>query len=321
MELKITIQDPLGILASTKQLMENSRFVSINPDKIPALAERIAQQINQGTEKLPNLGNMAKDLQFNFINSAVNFCFWPEKGKEKWRVGQSQGGNDSLVACLAKAVKQGKNILQAEYLARLSLSQTAEIFQGEKQTQIPLLEQRRENLNQAGKILLKKYQGEFINLLQASNFDAIKLTKLIYTDFPSFRDIFEMDGQKIYFLKRAQLCSLGLLILQKRYPRLVKIKNLNLLTAMADYKLPQILRNFGIISYANQLASQVDNGQLIPSGSRQELEIRGATIWGIELIRQKMPRYSAAQIDHAVWLISQRQTGLKPYHRTRTIYY
>ena len=39
------------------------------------------------------------------------------------------------------------------------------------------------------------------------------------------------------------------------------------------------------------------------------------------VIRQRLEAFTAAQIDNALWFLSQDQEGLKPYHRTRTIDY
>jgi hypothetical protein len=82
-----------------------------------------------------------------------------------------------------------------------------------------------------------------------------------------------------------------------------------------------MLREFGVIEYSKNLAERIDNLILIPSGSIEEIEIRAATIWGIELIRQKLGKYSAREIDNALWFLSQDQIGRKPFHRTYTIYY
>lgn len=100
------------------------------------------------------------------------------------------------------------------------------------------------------------------------------------------------------------------------------MKNIECLTAFSDYRLPQILREFSVIKYAKTLASKIDNYVLIPSGSCEEIEIRAATIWGVELIRQKLEKFPASKIDFALWLLSQGlPQKVKPHHRTYSIYY
>ena len=68
--------------------------------------------------------------------------------------------------------------------------------------------------------------------------------------------------------------------------------------------------------------------QMVPieSGSLPEIEIRSATIWGVEWLRRALRdrgvSRSASAIDYRLWLDSQTATpDTRPYHRTRTIYY
>jgi hypothetical protein len=98
------------------------------------------------------------------------------------------------------------------------------------------------------------------------------------------------------------------------------------LTAFADYKLPQLLRYQGVMVYAPELAAQVDAYQEIAAGSAPEVEIRAATIWAVELIRRALAERnlirSASELDYRLWSESQAPTpDMRPYHRTRTIYY
>jgi len=105
-----------------------------------------------------------------------------------------------------------------------------------------------------------------------------------------------------------------------------ELKNLDKLTAFADYKIPQILRNMGIIEYTKELAERIDNYELIEKGSEEEIEIRAATIWATELIKQELQKkdrfITASHVDSMLWNRSQTKTkGEKPYHRTLTIAY
>ena len=84
----------------------------------------------------------------------------------------------------------------------------------------------------------------------------------------------------------------------------------------------QILRSFDVIKYSDELSNKVDNYIEIAHDSEEEIEIRAATIWSVELIRQQIPDLTAGEIDNTIWLMSQSMQGqVKPYHRTRTIYY
>src|SRR5581483_11189983 len=106
-----------------------------------------------------------------------------------------------------------------------------------------------------------------------------------------------IDGQEIYFLKRAQICANDLSYLTQM-PGGKRLTNLDKLTAFADYKIPQILREAGVIIYSEDLAELIDNYHEIPAGSKYETEIRAATVWGVELVKQRLNKYTAAQVDN-----------------------
>ncbi|MGD8370496.1 MAG: queuosine salvage family protein, partial [Syntrophobacterales bacterium] len=97
-------------------------------------------------------------------------------------------------------------------------------------------------------------------------------------------------------------------------------------TAFADYKLPQVLRHLEIIRYESKLAAQIQRLARILPGSAEEVEIRAATIWAVELLRQELERrgqkVNSAQLDSWLWHLGQNDLYRSlPYHRTRTIFY
>ena len=53
----------------------------------------------------------------------------------------------------------------------------------------------------------------------------------------------------------------------------------------ADYRVPQILRAKGILKYDKHLSDLVDNKKELPHGSKEEIEIRAATIQSVEKIK------------------------------------
>ena len=162
--------------------------------------------------------------------------------------------------------------------------------------------------------------GKVINLLKTSDFDAIKIVKSITENFPCFKDISILDNKEVIFLKRAQICVNDFAYVLKN--NVNKITNLDMLTAYADYKLPQLLRMYGVINYEKSLAEKIDALIEIVHDSREEIEIRSATIWAIELLRQRINTLTAGEIDNTIWLLRQGiQNETKPYHHSRTIFY
>lgn len=330
MNLTIKSPDPFNILVSTKKILEFSKFVTLSEKNIKDICPAIEQSLKQSYDALSEgfniLGSFEDNLQLTFIEDTINFCFWSNLNTPRWQVeypdGEiTEGGWFGLQKCFERALSEEMPILDARYLAKISVADTANIFRSANEHAIPLLEERCACLREAGLVLLDKYNGKFTNILESSGYDAVRLVRLIVKDFPSFEDVAEFENMRVPFLKRAQIVANDIAYVLSKNKRF-RLKNLNQLTAFADYKIPQILRHFGIITYARELTEKVDSGTQLPQGSREEVEIRSATIWGVELLCQELKgTYSAATIDNALWFLSQNQEGMTPYHRTRTIYY
>jgi hypothetical protein len=331
MEYKILKEDPFNILATTKKVVENPQYVFINEEKIyNVLAGKILERFNKGINSEYEEGfrfseKIEDNLQLSFIENVVNFCFWPEKGEQKWEVEypagrKSYGGWYGLVSCFDRGIAEGIPILDSSYLSNFTFEEASRFFRGKSNTEIPLLNERVANLREAGEVLFKKFGGKIVKLLEANDYDSVKITKSIYENFSSFKDISNLDGGEVFFLKRAQICANDFSYVLKNTEN--KITNLDKMTAYADYKLPQLLRMFGVISYSKSLSDKVDNMIGITHDSREEIEIRSATIWAVELLRQHISVLTTGEIDNTIWLMSQDiQNESKPYHRSRTIFY
>jgi hypothetical protein len=153
----------------------------------------------------------------------------------------------------------------------------------------------------------------------------VELVQLLAAEFASFIDTATYHGYKVYFFKRAQLLvhDLWTTFSGDTWGHFIDLEKL---TAFADYKLPQVLRHLGIIRYEPELAELIQRLEHIPPGSPEEVEIRAATIWAVELLRQELSRrgqqVTSAQLDCWLWHLGQDDTYRSlPYHRTRTIFY
>ena len=207
---------------------------------------------------------------------------------------------------------------------------------------MPLLEERTKNLNEVGKILVKDYKNSFTNFLSQCDHSAEKLLGLIASTFKCFQDESEFDGTKVSFYKRAQILisDLWACFEGQGWGYFTDISHL---TMFADYKVPQSLLHLGVMKYTNNLMEKLKRGEMIPPGDRLELEIRGNSIWAVELIYQELVKQSKADlhfsslshhelnsivnsviIDFYLWdFAKEKLEGLAelPCHKTRTIFY
>jgi len=309
----MTDKDPFKIRENTSEIVKNLEFITIDPDKLIELGEKLKKQIKE--KKLltdEQFGEYEHSSQHIFLLDVVNFCFWAEKGKDKWRIEYPQGkildGWEALVACFNRALKENVPLLEAKFLEEMTLDKIKYIFRNCNNVEIPLLKKRLEFLQEAGRVLNSRFDGEFDNLIKKGNNDAVQIVQLIIDNFSSFNDV--------GFYKRAQICAYDLSLLPE-----MDIKNVEQLTICAEYKLPQILRALGILKYKKSLAEKVDNYVLIDKDSREEREIRAVTIWVGELLAKRLETMPMT-IDNAIWYLTQKTNQvLGLYHRTLTTFY
>src|SRR5262249_60431601 len=117
----------------------------------------------------------------------------------------------------------------------------------------PLFAERLGHALEVVRMLLDRYAGQFARACEASGGSAVELALLLAREFSSFADVSEWRGRRVPFLKRAQICVADLNA-AFRGERWGAIADLDRLTALADYKLPQLLRRHGVLIYAPALA-------------------------------------------------------------------
>ena len=319
-----------GVLESTKIVIDQAEAVKINRAKIAELCQEWARQPFATPPWDENVhwtsGDPAKLANYILVLDCLNFCFWPDPGQTRWQIeynGQTMGGYQALAASLKRAAEEGVPITDAAWLAQADEQALAHIFRG--QGAIPLMDRRVFNVNEVGRVLQDKYHGQFAEAIEACQHSAVVLVELLARDFSSFNDIADWNGHTVRIFKRTQITAVDIFG-SFHGQGLGEFSDLDALTAYADYKIPQVLRALGIMEYAPKLASKVDAQELIPAGSREEVEIRAAMIWSIEYICQELAKNKAPrapyELDWFLWNLGQQPLAHeKPYHRTRTYFY
>ncbi len=318
--------DPLDILKTTAYVVEHARSVKIDADAV----ERAADSLSEGHVEPPGWNHTyhffdgtPRTVNYLFMLDALNFCFW---GQPRWKVeyaGNQLDGYWALAASLKRAIEENPEVTDAAYLAHISPEQLAHILRGTGK--VPLFTERWRNLRELGTVLRNLWEGEAARLVECAQRDAPRLVQIVAENFSSFDDIAIYDNREVRFFKRAQILVTDLwgAFGGKDWG---EFENVDTLTAFADYKLPQILRAWGVLRYAAPLARKVDAKTQIEAGNPEEIEIRAATLWAVEFLRRALASRGntlwSAQVDWILWNASQGKfKGLKPYHRVRTVYY
>ena len=335
--------DPLGVLRSTRPVVERAGFVRIDPAAVETAADRLAADRTPAPEwdaTLHYRDGTWRTAGWVLVLDALNFCFWglgTDDPELRWRVavdGRLHQGYWALAAALTRAVAAGYPLWDAAYLARISEEDLRTILRPADRpdaTEIPLFPDRRTNLRELGRGLLDRYgdgpEPPIVNLIRSARGSAARLVQAVAAVFPSFDDVATYPDltEPVRFYKRAQILAADL---HGAFggDDLGRFDDLDTLTAFADYKVPQVLRGLGILTYAPSLAARIAAREVIPAGSPAEIEIRAATIWACELLRRALAAHDrplrAFEIDWALWTAGQSlPADTPPYHRTPTIFY
>lgn len=113
----------------------------------------------------------------------------------------------------------------------------------------------------------------------------------------------------------------------------------------ADYRIPQMLHSLGVLIYSPRLESKIKRHIELQAGSIEEVEIRGCSIWAVEMLRRQILKahpsagdddlaegqartaLNAVLIDFFLYdTCKEREregtdTEMLAHHRTRSVYY
>ncbi|XP_038161606.1 queuosine salvage protein [Cyprinodon tularosa] len=275
-------------------------------------------------------------LNWVFVVDTMNFSFWPENGAQQCEVtykGTTYTGYMTLCAAITRAMEEGVPITDPKYFSQMSVEELEHVLRSDNDTGMPMLQERHQVLAEGGRVLLE-HGGSFRSFISQAGNDARKMVELIVEKIPSYRDEATYEGKRISLYKRAQILVADFWgVMEARGEG--DIINMDWLTMFADYRVPQALVYLGVLRYSDALMQALKNGELLPSGDRREVEIRGCSIWSVELIKESLQKLiqerdgavssiNSAIIDFYLWPFAKqhhKEMAHIPIHHTRCIYY
>lgn len=307
-----------NIIICCNYVSKNSKHVTIDEEKLNHFVENIKDiKMNHWLSSSPfGLLDLAVETIINFllIYESINFSFW---GEPKWTIDTNIGKLDGSIALLYVLLQYVKESKSTDF-SNISKKDFLKILKGN--IKIPLFEERFKIIKEVSAIVNDKMQGNFYQYIKDITSD-IELFETIIANFPSFKDERLYNKQTIYFYKLAQLLTSDILHIREQKEK-IKV-NYTHLVGCADYKIPQVLREFGILNYDNKLAKIVDNHSEISINSIYEVEIRANMITVINMINKKL-NYKYCRIDINDFIYMQKNNKnfkMRPYHLTRCTNY
>ena len=285
---------------STLKIIPSMDHVKIDKDNLEKFVTDLLN--NENALKYPKWSESHFDssavlletlLRYIFTIDTLNYCFWPNEGFEYY----------SLAKNLYETLKNNKNFFEIENLVGIKPEQLKEnVFKCD----FNLINERARMIREVFTIIKYNYQGSCVNFVKECNKDATKLVKKIIDEFCCFRDhaIYNGENDIINFTK----------------------ETISQLTMFADYRVPQILKAKGVLQYDKHLTDLINNKKEIPHGSKEEVEIRAATIQVVEQIKNQLKNQGknvmSIQVDVYLWEEGEKiKDKMEPHHRTLSIFY
>jgi len=319
-------------LKSLEPIWKNPKFVFVDEERLKKVAEDFAKE----DLKTPNWREAVYPkeddnvfIDFLALDSSINFCFndpWTKVSFQTECGGKVMRRAFGMSASLMRALEEGIPILDCKWLKNATLDNLQHVFRG--LTPMPLLGERLEIFHEVGEVLERKYGGHFYNLFEEAKYwaftsDRKGIVDRLIRDFPSFWDAswHESSQDFLQFHKRAQLC---VIMYQGRAMdskgKLPLIEDADDLGPLADYRVPQVLKNLGILRYKKSLEKRINAQKVIKKDSLEEQEIRAQMIYVMVKLCELQNTW-IGPVDFRVWLAGTNMNSGEPHHLTPTIAY
>jgi hypothetical protein len=313
-----------SIRLASARVVERAHWVSIDDERleglIPSLTSdrRISSQSDPAHLRWPDA---RETLAFVLTLDALNFGsgWFPELRK---RPGCS--GYFTIAGALRDHFERS-GPLDAEALSSVTARDCGRIFGQDLRSPVDeLLELFARSLRDLGNFLRDGFSGSMEGLVESAGYRAAHLVESL-AEMPLYRDVERYGDFDVPFYKRAQITCADLAS-AFRGRDFGYFQDLAEMTIFADNLVPHVLRREGALVYHPDLLERIRLGELIASGSAEEIEIRASAVHAVERLcgwmRERGLPATAGQLDQRLW-----QRGQSPFmkaenrHRTRCSFY
>lgn len=240
------------------------------------------------------------ELGLTLFLDVVNFCYQNPFSKEVYVYASPDGKFIKRATGLKAAMRDSKiNWGNTREVSQISSAQWNDVIQLDRNKDFYLGMDRGTRIAEfAGKLSSSGFKS-VMDLLIFSEYDAGTLLPILAKS-GYFNDDFQ---------KRSQL-AINMMdgVLKRRFDR--ELKNTTDLTVMADYRLPQIMYNFGVIELSTSLKQKLLDQKVIDSGSPEELALRAASVIIGEKL-SKLLKINECDVDNLLWNLAHKMEDEK----------
>ncbi|KAF1874932.1 hypothetical protein Lal_00007548 [Lupinus albus] len=305
-----------NVRATSAWVANRSSHVLVDSEAIERVVKTIdaIPKVEWDFEGIHYFDNGPLTVQYLLVLDALNFCFWPDKDLNY----------DDLASGLKEALQNDKSAFDADRLQKYTeYSQNQFIIIGPQLRELlkwprplPLEDERVRLLHEVGMELERSFNGKASNIVECCGKSAANLVDIAARHFPGFRDHSVYKGHQIF------AADLWGAFSGQGYG---EFKDISSLTIMADYIVPAVLHQFGVLKYSPTLAGTIEAGGEIGAGTEEEVELRACSIDAVEKMRELISVKSGRQVlsvelDLWLWASGVQRASLQ-HHRTLSIYY
>ena len=218
-------------------VFQQSSNVKLNEDKIEILANKFNYTPFNEFEHHNLTHNTESDeitLLYLFTLDSLNFCFWPLEGFEY----------EHLAGSVKTYIEKGGAIDKLSKITEQEL--VSEIFSG---VNVPLADERARILREMAGVIINRFHSSITSIIAKANNSAVELLNILTENFPNFQDHSIYKGHQIHFYKRSQIL-IGDIYAKFEGKGLGLFYDIGELTMFPDYRVPQILNEYGVLLYS-----------------------------------------------------------------------
>lgn len=301
---------------------ERAHHVKIREDKLAAYAQSLPLRHPATVFDTEHhfIGTPEGTAAYVLALDAVNFGsgYEPHLIGEGWTL-VDQGIYFTLATRLKKRFENGG--MSADYLSGIRQDEIAQLFElppGPASQELAGL--FAQGLRDMGRLIASDYNGSFLSFVKAAQGKAENIVRQMIT-LPQFQDVHMYAGRAVGFYKRAQITAADLHLAFGKLGTTL-FDDMHSLTMFPDNGVPQVLYMDGILEYTPALAEKVAQGEELPCGSAEEVELRACAGHVVERLAALMGK-RAVDVDHILWHRHAEEPVYlsKPSHRTRSTFY
>jgi Potential Queuosine, Q, salvage protein family len=292
------------MLTELTAITERARHVMLDREQLGRVAGVMRSRTHVGDipvrQDSPHL-EPPELLQFYLVAGAHNFLIWQrdEAGAvQPWSVyvnGEQRVGAPAILACHIRALREGRNILDPDYLSAMTLTDMEAYYRDERTGRVTLqfIPERLAKFREIGRVLRERYGGTFLSLLEgAKGFvyreDSLGIAQQLLTHFPlsygdwPFCKLIMVALGHLYH-ERDPLFPRG-----SRYRALVDLHDPQSLEVGADYYRPFFLYRVGVLRISDDFRGRLTSQHLIDRDSPIEREYRAWTIMATRALADQL---------------------------------